>query len=231
MADFINTIDLLGDDIVIDSIINRTITEFCDDSITEIGDSAFKGCNSLVTLKAPSVKTIMSRAFEECAALSYVDVSGATTVRNWTFYNCKSLVEVHAEQATLIDTSAFNNCKALKKVVCSSIETVGGNLFSGCSALESIDLPKVGTIWNGAFTNTALSRCVIRNTSMVCTLKSVDFTNTPIANGTGYIYVPRALVGSYKTATNWSTFATQFRALEDYTVDGTTTGELDETKI
>ena len=34
-----------------------------------------------------------------------------------------------------------------------------------------------------------------------------------------------------QAATNWSTYAAQFRALEDYTVDGTTTGELDETKI
>lgn len=40
-----------------------------------------------------------------------------------------------------------------------------------------------------------------------------------------------ALVDSYKAATNWSTYATQFRALEDYTVDGTITGELDSTKI
>jgi hypothetical protein len=31
--------------------------------------------------------------------------------------------------------------------------------------------------------------------------------------------------------TNWTTFSAQFRALEDYTVDGTTTGELDESKI
>ena len=53
----------------------------------------------------------------------------------------------------------------------------------------------------------------------------------PIASGAGYIYVPAALVDSYKVATNWSTYAAQFRALEDYTVDGTTMGELDPNKI
>ena len=52
-----------------------------------------------------------------------------------------------------------------------------------------------------------------------------------IANGKGYIYVPRAMVDTLKSATNWSTYATQIRALEDYTVDGTITGELDESKI
>ena len=55
--------------------------------------------------------------------------------------------------------------------------------------------------------------------------------------GTGYIYVPKALLSDddatkdYRRATNWSTYADQFRALEDYTVDGTITGELDPSKI
>jgi hypothetical protein len=72
----------------------------------------------------------------------------------------------------------------------------------------------------------------------MCTLGSANefievsgYPNSAIADGKGYIYVPRTLVNSYKTATNWSVYANQFRALEDYTVDGTITGELDESKI
>ena len=42
------------------------------------------------------------------------------------------------------------------------------------------------------------------------------FNSTPIASGTGYIYVPAALVDNYKAATNWSTYANQIRAIEDY---------------
>ena len=65
----------------------------------------------------------------------------------------------------------------------------------------------------------------------------VSSTYNPTGAKDGYIYVPRALLSDtdetkdYRRATNWSTFATQFRALEDYTVDGTTTGELDPNKI
>lgn len=45
--------------------------------------------------------------------------------------------------------------------------------------------------------------------------------NQPIANNIkqkreGYIYVPRALLESYKTTTNWSYYADSFRAIEDY---------------
>lgn len=45
--------------------------------------------------------------------------------------------------------------------------------------------------------------------------------NQPVANNIkqkreGYIYVPRALLESYKTTTNWSFYADSFRAIEDY---------------
>ena len=45
--------------------------------------------------------------------------------------------------------------------------------------------------------------------------------NQPIANNIkqkreGYIYVPRALLESYKTTINWSYYADSFRAIEDY---------------
>ena len=46
-----------------------------------------------------------------------------------------------------------------------------------------------------------------------------------------YVYVPAALVDAYKSATNWSANAAKFRALEDYTVDGTISGDLDDAKI
>ena len=61
-------------------------------------------------------------------------------------------------------------------------------------------------------------------------LGTVNKTYNPDGLKDGYIYVPASLVDSYKTATNWTTFADQFRALEDYTVDGTITGELDPAK-
>jgi hypothetical protein len=42
------------------------------------------------------------------------------------------------------------------------------------------------------------------------------FLNTPIESGTGYIYVPSVLIDYYRADTNWATFESQFRAIEDY---------------
>lgn len=113
----------------------------------------------------------------------------------------------------------------------SAVESIRSYVFSGCNKLEIVDIPSVKSIGGGAFNRcTSLLALILRRTTM-STLGSAALTGTPIASGTGYIYVPAALVDSYKTATNWSTYADQFRALEDYTVDGTVTGDLDETKI
>ena len=51
----------------------------------------------------------------------------------------------------------------------------------------------------------------------VCAVSSVTIlSNTPIASGTGYIYVPSVLIEQYKVATNWVVYAAQIRAIEDY---------------
>ena len=72
----------------------------------------------------------------------------------------------------------------------------------------------------------------------MCALSdSKAFNGTPFASGGtgGKVLVPRALVESYQTATNWSTLyvaeTCEFLALEDYTLDGTVTGEIDWDKL
>ena len=62
-------------------------------------------------------------------------------------------------------------------------------------------------------------------------LGTVNATYNPAGAKDGYIYVPRNMIETLSNATNWSAYASQLRALEDYTVDGTTTGDLDESKI
>lgn len=112
------------------------------------------------------------------------------------------------------------------------VTTIGNNAFQYCSALTTVDFPAATSIGDYAFYNCSNLTTLILRSGTMATLSSTNaFTGTPIASGTGYIYVPASMVDSYKAASNWSTFAAQFRALEDYTVDGTTMGALDESKI
>lgn len=241
MSEFINTIDELGDDVVIDSIITRSITEFKDNRIVKVRGYAFSNCTALTTVDLPNVTTIDAGVFYGCNALTNVELPNTANIGGEAFRDCKSLTELTFPNLTAISGNGiFKGCTSLKKAVfpvlagAASSGSYGQILFSGCTALTTVDFGVTQSVCGyQAFQGcTALTALILRG-SNVASFASDNQTisATPIASGAGYIYVPRALVESYKVATNWSTYADQFRALEDYTVDGTTTGELDETKI
>jgi hypothetical protein len=115
--------------------------------------------------------------------------------------------------------------------------------FENCFYIESLDFHRLTSIGLKSLGSCrSLKRLILRNTEIAKMLSSESMVGCDHFDGTqsddnptgakdGYIYVPSSLVDSYKADEVWSEFSTQFRALEDYTVDGTTTGALDESKI
>ena len=242
MADFINTIDRLGDDAVMDSIIDRTITEFKDDQITSIGDYAFYGCSALTVVDCPNVKKLgflssnqsMAYIFFYCTALHEVNFPEVEIAGNKMFVGLTNLVSINMPKLRSISGDQFITSTGITRLNMSGLDgsVYRGSLYDN-KKLEIVDLGGCTSIGTEALKGCSVLKAVIlrRNVDVVTLGGTNAFTNTPVASGTGYIYVPSSLVDSYKSATNWSIYATQIRALEDYTVDGTITGELDETKI
>lgn len=112
----------------------------------------------------------------------------------------------------------FTEYTALKEVILP--ENYNGEVgyldFNGCTSLESIDLKETVGFAYGSMENcTNLTAVILRKTDRICYLGSTNaFSNTPIANGNGWIYVPEALLENYKTATNWITYADQIKPIE-----------------
>jgi hypothetical protein len=98
------------------------------------------------------------------------------------------------------------------------VESVGTMAFQSCTGLVCADFTAVTSIGVNAFaTCRQLDALILRNTANVVTLTNKNaFYNTKINSGTGYIYVPASLVDQYKSASNWSNFASTIRAIEDY---------------
>ena len=95
--------------------------------------------------------------------------------------------------------------------------SIGKYAFQYCSALTAANFPAVTSIGSAAFYScSALTALILRSGTMATLGGKSAFTSTPIKSGTGYIYVPAALVDSYKAPSNWSTYANQIRAIEDY---------------
>ena len=63
MSTFENTIDKLGDRAVLDSILKKTITEFCDDTVTNISPYCFYKCTNLTKVHLVKVVKIDNWAF------------------------------------------------------------------------------------------------------------------------------------------------------------------------
>lgn len=196
-------------------------------------DGAVSIIERTVTQIKSNVKTIGKSAFANCAALTSAEFPYAVSVSSVAFSGCTALSSVSLPIATQFGTQAFMNCGALEKVVFPAAESVGYWMFQKCGSLAIADFPVAVSVSTKAFDECyALKALCLRNTETICALASTNaFDNSGIAFGDGYIYVPAELVDSYKTATNWSAFANQFRVLEDYTVDGTITGALDESKL
>ena len=143
----------------------------------------------------------------------------------------RSITEISSSSVTSIGDSAFRSCSNLTTVDFPVATSIGPSAFYSCRSLTTADFPVVTSIGTYAFNSCRVLKSLLLRGNNVCTLSSTNAINsTPIKSGTGYIYVPSALIEQYKASTNWSTYSAQFRALEDYTVDGTITGELDPAK-
>ena len=220
-----------GGNDALDALIDRSITEISSSSATSIGDSAFDSCGELTTVDFPVAISIGDYAFNYCSSLTTVDFPVATSIGDSAFYSCSSLTTVDFPVATSIGGSAFNYCSSLTTVDFPVATSIGSNAFYFCSALTMANFPVATSIGGSAFRYCSKLKSLLLRGNNVCTLSNTNaFDSTPIKSGTGYIYVPSALIEQYKAATNWSTYSDQFRALENYTVDGTVTGELDPAK-
>lgn len=189
----------------------------------------------------PSMKSII-----EAAKVKYPSLT--ITYDSVSKYMTTQLVEgsytgeYTNERITHIAENAFAVVGSCEKATLNSAVTMSGQMYITAkrivlpnitelpsiknTKLTILDLTAVTKMGQGLFHDSSITALVLRG-SAVPTLSGVLYW----AGNIKYIYVPAALVDSYKVATNWSTYEAKFRALEDYTVDGTTTGDLDETKI
>lgn len=151
-------------------------------------------------------------------SITEISNSRVTSIGKFAFYGCSNVVTVHFPAVTSISDNAFYSCKKLTAADFPAVKNIGSSAFQSCISLTTADYPAVTSIGNVAFMGCSnLTTLILRNTNNVCTLSNTNALNgTLIKSGTGYIYVPAALVDSYKTATNWATYANQIRAIEDY---------------
>lgn len=173
----------------------------------------------------PKAKTIGNYAFRYCYGLTgdIVLPSTVTSIGQYSFANCDGITTFTANGAiSTFGTYTFNGASghvmSLRECYLPNLGTgIALNLNWGsataanaCQNLEICDIGKAKSIAANTFANCyKLQTLIMRRTGSVTTCANVSaFLNTPLRGRnslTADIYVPEALIDSYKAASVWST--------------------------
>lgn len=90
------------------------------ESVTSIGDSAFRNCCALENIVLPkNISYIGNEAFRNCYKLQEIVIpKSLQRIESYTFYNCEGLktVEIQEGEKKVIKHNAFGYCSQLEKV-------------------------------------------------------------------------------------------------------------------
>jgi len=117
------------------------------DSVTSIGDFAFRYCESLESITIPdSVTEIGDSAFAACSSLENVYIEDIAAWCNIDFYN------EHSNPLNYANYLYLNGELVTSLLIPDSVTSIGDYTFYSCSSLESITIPdSITTIGEEAF--------------------------------------------------------------------------------
>lgn len=159
--------------------------------------------NTITSFSNEDLAEISSYGFAGKSKLQSLYIPNVVAVGGYAFEDCLALTEIHFEKHITIGKDnrvfySFRGAINAKKIEFSDGFSVENN--------SSYAFYKMGN----------LEALIIRGNNLSPLNTTNNFNGSTIEKGTGYIYVPAALLEDYKAATNWVTFADQFRAIEDY---------------
>jgi len=122
-------------------------------SVTDIGDQAFKSCKNLTEITIPdSVTTMGKEVFDGCKSLANVTIGNSVTgIGEEAFEDCASLKSITIpDNVTSIGKQAFKGCKSLTGIIIpNGVTSIESGTFDGCASLASITIPSSVTSIKG----------------------------------------------------------------------------------
>ncbi|MBQ2486796.1 MAG: leucine-rich repeat domain-containing protein, partial [Ruminococcus sp.] len=207
---------------------------------TTIADNAFQNYYSLRAISIPFGTTGTGvNVFWGCSALKHLVLpDGITSLNGGFIRNASTLKKVIIpDGVTTIGFGALLGCSSLEKLIIpDSVRTIEGSAFSGCYALNDLVMSKnlsgrIAGILQNCYVLpkfhinsgiTSIGANTFANCRSLCDIlmeSKAGLENVNALSGlpSNYrIYVPRADLSWFETATNWSSIYDHFVAIEDY---------------
>ena len=107
-------------------------------SVKKIGSSAFEGCSGLMSIIIPnSVTYIGDSAFEGCSGLTSITIP-SSSIGLWAFKGCSGELIINGNISAY---HAFNESNFSRVIIGNGVTYLGGSAFEDCKWLESITIP------------------------------------------------------------------------------------------
>lgn len=199
-----NTVETMLPEEILRKIIDGSFEgTFEDESVTKLPrDRCFSNIPGLTRIKFPNVTTVGGKYGLEGTAITqigYEDLENCTEFRGWLYGD-----------------------KRITVAVLPSVTSNPSYSFQLAKITDAVDFTEVKSIANQSWASTTQPPIMILRGDTVVTLG----TNNCLPGGITTIYVPQALIESYKSATNWSLHHEMFAPIEGsqyehYYADGT----------
>lgn len=222
-----------GDSAVLTAMIENDSTnlvDLVDSNVKKIGAYGFYSLQSLRSVNLANVETAGDYAITSCTYLENISLPKCISVGRNFLSTCTRALQVNLPMLEKATSDFLRDCYSIERIKLPKVRTLASSAFNGSYKLKVIDFGALERIAVSGLGGTTKLRVLIIRSQRLATLGG-NISSTGLSNVKSRILVPAALVEEYKAASYWSSFASQFDALENYTVDGTLTGELDESKI
>src|SRR5699024_1527723 len=124
------------------------------DSVTSIGEYAFRGCDTLETITVDSgnsvyhsagnclIETATKTLIAGCKISVIPDDGSVTRIGNYAYDGCTSLTSVTIpDSVTCIGRNGFAFCASLTSVtIGDGVTSIGGHVFAYCTSLTSVTI-------------------------------------------------------------------------------------------
>ena len=173
--------------------VGKDVTEFkklvIPNSVTAIGDSAFRNCATLENITLSNRVTKFGQyPFAYCSALKRIEIpASVVTLGAYMFYKCNALEEIvfpYDCAITTFPTDCFHSIGGVTSfTVPASVTTIYARVWQNCTALKTLIMKRAAPPY-------------LANSSAFQGCDALE-----------EIIVPRGCGDAYRAATNWSTYA------------------------